>query len=199
MAAMIFGVSDSATQYITDDERWDGVRSASAASFGVVATTWLHYWWGLLEVVVGRRVPAQQYKLANTLVKVVLDQGIGAPLYIYTYFVMTNFLQDVSEEPTLQKAQTVWKDVNAKASDMLWPTMQQHWTLWPLVHSLNFYYTPLHHRVLVQNTVLIGWSGYLSHLNHKQDTRLMTPDEEINVAIVRRDSLRTMKREEVAR
>ena len=74
---------------------------------------------------------------------------------------------------------------------MLWPTMMQHWKLWPVVHSFNFYFAPLHHRVLVQNVVLVGWSGYLSHLNHH--TKLMTPDEEIKVTIVRRETEARMK------
>ena len=61
---------------------------------------------------------------------------------------------------------------------MLPPTMIRHWTLWPAVHTMNFYYIPLHHRVLVQNLVLVGWSGYLSHLNNGG---LMTPKEEVEV------------------
>ena len=69
----------------------------------------------------------------------------------------------------------------------------------------------------MQNTVLVGWSGYLSHLNHNNTShndasgagagagdatstttttttsivrkaKLMTPNEEINVALVRRDT-----------
>lgn len=80
---------------------------------------------------------------------------------------------------------------------MLWPTMMQHWKLWPIVHSFNFYFIPLHHRVLVQNTVLVGWSGYLSHLNHANN-KLMTPDEEIKVTIVRRETEARMKEVKLA-
>jgi len=45
----------------------------------------------------------------------------------------------------------------------------QHWKIWPAIHSLNFYFIPVHNRVLVQNLVLVGWSGYLSHLNHSRE------------------------------
>jgi len=94
MAAIIFFSSDSATQYIlrhtnnqtreaADDFEWSAVCTLSGASFGVMATTWLHYWWGFLEVAMGSRLPVAQYKLANTVTKVILDQGIGAPLYIF--------------------------------------------------------------------------------------------------------------------
>lgn len=167
MASFIFFASDSATQYLlpsennltpsnVDDDtvgddvewRWDPSRALSGAGFGVVATTWLHYWWGFLETTLGRAIPAQRYRLANTLTKVAIDQLLGAPVYIYGYYVLTNFLQDMQDQrmPALQSLQ----ENNEKATDMLMPTMWQHWKLWPLVHSFNFYFAPLHHRVLVQ-------------------------------------------------
>ena len=79
-----------------------------------------------------------------------------------------------------------------RAAEMLPSTMLRHWTLWPAVHTLNFYYNQIHHRVLVQNIVLIGWSAYLSHLNN--GGLLMTPEEEVEVAetivLQRRKSVR---------
>lgn len=171
MASFIFFASDSATQYALPGEnnlvpceessscppdgrrtvvgwRWDPARALSGAGFGVVATAWLHYWWGFLEASLGRALPASRHRLANTLAKVVVDQAVGAPTYIYAYYVLTNFLQDLQDGrvPALQS----WQENNKKASEMLMPTMWQHWKVWPLVHSFNFYFTPLHHRVLVQ-------------------------------------------------
>ena len=179
-AASIFFLSDSATQYIVCDDRalfqWNASRALSGAGFGMVATGWLHYWWGFLEAAVGRRLPFQTHRLANTTVKVLIDQSIGAPLYIYTYYVLTNMGQAaLSGSPDLSKA---WQETNARAQAMLGPTMLKHWRLWVPVHMGNFYFVPLHHRVLVQNTVLTFWSGYLSHLNH-QARPLQTPDEEM--------------------
>lgn len=195
MAAIIFFTSDSATQYLLRDKKaefsWDAPRALSGATFGVVATTWLHYWWGFLEVAVGARFPvtaaaATGTKVANTAIKVFLDQAIGAPLYIFTYYVLTNFGQSLDpREQTPDQMLSSFKTTTVRAADMLWPTMLQHWKLWPAVHCVNFYFMPLHHRVLVQNTVLVGWSGYLSHLNNGG---LMTPEEEIKVAIVRRNT-----------
>jgi protein Mpv17 len=161
-ASLIFFTSDSATQYLIDSTaEWDGARAGSGAAFGVIATTWLHYWWGFLEGFVGARLPVAQYRLSNTLVKVVVDQAIGAPLYIYTYYVVTNFLQELNSQPQTdgKSASVLLNETHHKASQMLMPTMMRHWILWPAVHSLNFYYMPLHHRVLVQNLVLVGWSG----------------------------------------
>jgi len=233
MASIIFFSSDSATQYILhhttqpnqqqqqqqdEDFEWDAVRALSGASFGVIATTWLHYWWGFLEVAVGSRLPVAQYKLANTVTKVIVDQGIGAPLYIYSYYCITNLAAAATSKSNSNSVSDlirIGRELHNKASDMLWPTMCQHWKLWPAVHLCNFHFTPLPHRILVQNTVLVGWSGYLSHLNHNNSlhndasgagtgadeatsttttttivnkAKLMTPNEEINVALVRRDT-----------
>jgi protein Mpv17 len=209
IAAVIFFGSDSATQYLLRDVKqeketetntfqWDAPRALSGAAFGVVATTWLHYWWGFLEVAVGARFPvvaaSQSSKVVNTVVKVALDQGIGAPLYIYSYYVMTNFGQTIDRTMSSSAALESWKETNTRAADMLWPTMLKHWQLWPFVHCVNFYFMPLHHRVLVQNTVLVGWSGYLSHLNNGG---LMTPDEEVKVTILRRETNERLQQAEI--
>ena len=76
-------------------------------------------------------------------------------MYIYSYYVLTNVLQDLQHQrvPVAQS----WCTNHAKATEMLWPTMMQHWKLWPAVHSLNFYFMPLHHRVLVQVRVECVW------------------------------------------
>lgn len=162
--AIIFFTSDSAAQYITRDRDSDFSyninRALSGSFFGIVATGYLHVWWGFLEGAVGARVPVARHRLANTMVKVFIDQAFGAPFYIYSYYIVTNFLQTMSENTGHAKnPEQVLKETNAKASAMLWPTMLRHWRLWPLVHSFNFYFVPLHHRVLVQNLVLVGWSG----------------------------------------
>jgi hypothetical protein len=183
MAAIIFFSSDSASQYVqrqpaqTTDFELDVVRALSGASFGVMSAAWLHYWWGFLEVIVGRHIPMAQYRLANTAAKVVVDQAIGAPIYIYSYYFITNFaaaasaaLMTNNAQHGLNDLQSVGRKLHSKASDMLLPTMLHHWKVWPAVHSLNFYFTPLPHRVLVQNTVLVGWSGYLSHLNQSSNS-----------------------------
>lgn len=147
-----------------------------------MATSYLHFWWAFLESTIGSLVPAARSRVLNTAVKVFVDQTAGAPLYIYTYYVVTNSVQQLTAEPK-RKVVDVLEETEAKARHMLWPTMLKHWKVWPAVHSLNFYFVPLQHRVLLQNAVLVGWSGYLSHLNKAglptTDGKLMTPKEEI--------------------
>jgi hypothetical protein len=84
-SALIFFTSDSATQAMMDrDSPWDAARASSGAMFGVVAAAYLHVWWGFLEVTIGSLIPAARSRILNTAVKVVIDQGCAAPLYIYT-------------------------------------------------------------------------------------------------------------------
>jgi protein Mpv17 len=189
MASVIFFTSDSVTQYLLKDDtasheeansstsaspdqifEWDAARAVSAGCFGVVSTTFLHFWWGFLERTVAARIPVTTHRLANTAVKVLWHQSMAAPFYIYCYYVVTNFGHRLAVQPvqTFDGVGQAWKEVNEKAAHMLWPTMMRHWSVWPWVQSFNFYFTPLHHRVLVHNTVLMFWSGYLSYLNHNK-------------------------------
>jgi protein Mpv17 len=163
-SATIFFTSDSAAQYITEKEgfHWNASRAASGAAFGVVATGFLHNWWGFLETLVEARLPVARYRLANSMTKVFVDQLLGAPFYIYNYYIVTNFLQAIAAHKEKRLGE-IWEDTQSKANEMIWPTMFLHWRVWPIVHSFNFYFVPLHHRVLVQNVVLVGWSGCKSN------------------------------------
>ena len=87
------------------------------------------------------------------------------------------------------------KETSDRALDMLPDTLVRHWTIWPIVHSLNFYYNPIHHRVLVQNIVLIFWSGYLSHLNNG-GLELMTPEKEVELTVIKRRETKKRLQEE---
>ncbi|GAX25854.1 protein Mpv17 [Fistulifera solaris] len=188
MAAAIFFVSDTASQYITRKDKnsfdWSLSRALSGSTFGIIATVGLHYWWGLLEAVVKKRLPLSTHRLANTATKVLLDQSIKAPLYIYTYFVLTKFLNEQMDGTS--DWQKSWREANANAAEMLPSTMLQHWKVWIPVHSFNFYFVPLHHRVLVQNSILVFWSGYLSYLNHQKDQHVVATDEQLDGKVTRR-------------
>ena len=163
--ALIFFTSDSVTQYLSRDQQagehsafvWDMWRAISGAIFGIMATTYLHNWWIGLERVCERIMPSTRSKLAHTVIKVIIDQGLGAPMYIFAYYTITNLLFMVGESH--MSPREAWIESTAKARAMWWTTMQRHWRLWPIVHFFNFYYVPLHHRVLIQNLVLVGWSG----------------------------------------
>ena len=124
VASIIFFASDSATQYVTDPTSdWSPARALSGSMFGVVSTTWLHYWWGFLEGVVGVRIPVAKHRLTNALVKVFVDQSIGAPLYIYSYYLLTHFLQEwnLQTKKDTATAANLLMSTHERASEMLLP------------------------------------------------------------------------------
>jgi len=199
-ATLIFFFSDLGTQYISydytyrraflaqqrilsenpEDEEisateslfaFDFHRAMNGAVFGLVGTTYLHYFWGFLEKAVELRIPAKRYRLPNTLTKVFIDQVFSAPLYIYVYYFITSILKKDLVVKNSGKAKITDRITSAheRTSELLLPTMLKHWRLWPAVHTINFHFFPLQHRVLFQNVVLVGWSGYLSHLNHSAE------------------------------
>jgi hypothetical protein len=195
-ALIFFTSDSATQKIMDPEASWDASRALSGAGFGVVGTAWLHYWWGFLEVVLNRRLPVGAYgqnKLVNALGKVAADQLVGAPLYLYSYYCITHFgtewvarttakttappsggepkeaAEAAPSKDTIDAIDDVvplLKETSDRALEMLPDTLLRHWTVWPIVHTLNFYYNPIHHRVLVQNIVLIFWSGYLSHLNN---------------------------------
>ena len=143
-------------------------RALSASSFGVVGTIYLHYWWNFLERFVNSRFPIAQAKstsrLTNTMVKVLIDQSVSAPLYNWCYFFITNAVHSKNSRSNTNVGDRVGSAAG-KATDMIGPLMLKHWKIWPAIHSLNFYFTPVQNRVLVQNLVLVGWSGSTTRLN----------------------------------
>jgi protein Mpv17 len=171
VAGLIFFTSDSVIQYLTsgttttntDNDTvsfvWDAWRATSGAIFGMIATSYIHYWWNFLEVACERIMPSGRSKLIHTAVKVLLDQSISAPFYVFLYYTVTNFLRNLADEQQHLSVNEAWTNSIAKATSMWWSTMLRHWKLWPLVHCFNFYFAPIQHRVLVQNLVLVGWSG----------------------------------------
>eukprot|EP00591_Stephanopyxis_turris_P002251 CAMPEP_0195507542 /NCGR_PEP_ID=MMETSP0794_2-20130614/972_1 /TAXON_ID=515487 /ORGANISM="Stephanopyxis turris, Strain CCMP 815" /LENGTH=266 /DNA_ID=CAMNT_0040634265 /DNA_START=124 /DNA_END=924 /DNA_ORIENTATION=+ len=171
---------------------FDFDRSLSGASFGILGAGYLHFWWGWLETFAQARIPVGRSRLGNTLLKVAIDQVVSAPIYNYFYFFITNAFRafprdfslianfqlqmeteleggavtDEESKPDVGAAKDVLVDAHHRACDMIIPMMFKHWRIWPTVHTFNFYFVPLHHRVFVQNTLLVGWSGYLSYLNN---------------------------------
>jgi len=164
------GAHSAIDHWISD---FDWARASSGGVFGVMGACYLHVWWGVLEKFVEARFPRGQNRMANTLVKVLVDQSLSAPFYYYVYYIVTYMVQTLPHQirlkdksTSLQTTQEVFCEANDRAKSMIFPTMKQHWQLWPAIHTLNFYFVPLHQRVMVQNLVLSGWSGYLSHLSN---------------------------------
>ena len=96
----------------------------------------------------------QAQRLKNTVFKVACDQTFGAGSFNLIFFTQTALMEGCSANDTLDRVRAQW-----------WPQMQRHWCFWPWFHMGNFYYNPLHLRVLWQNLALVGWSALLSSVS----------------------------------
>lgn len=94
---------------------------------------------------------------------------------------ITHILGQVRNVTNLEHARNTVEQVTLEAKQMQWPNIMQHYCVWPFVHTINCCYFPQSHQVLVQNTVLVAWSGYLCNLNYS--TGIMRPWKEVEIDI----------------
>ena len=92
-------------------------------------------------------------RLRNTALKVACDQTFGAGSFNLIFFSQTALMEGGGLREAVERVRTQW-----------WPQMKRHWCFWPWFHSINFFYSPLHLRVLWQNLALVGWSALLSRI-----------------------------------
>ncbi|KAJ8974612.1 hypothetical protein NQ317_019357 [Molorchus minor] len=130
-------------------EKWDHKRtmnmSLSGTSVGVVC----HYWYKYLDKI----MPG--YTIKMVLKKIVVDQFIGSPICISTFFVTIGWLEGSSKQELMQ-------EMKHKA----WKLYVAEWIIWPPAQFINFYLLPTKFRVLFDNTVSLGYDVYTSHVKH---------------------------------
>ena len=68
-------------------------RTMRITTFGGIATCWIHVWWNMLEKFVERRISSQTHHYSNAVVKVFLDQSLGAPVFNTIFFASQELLQ----------------------------------------------------------------------------------------------------------
>mmetsp|Transcript_11066 Transcript_11066/g.22406 ORF Transcript_11066/g.22406 Transcript_11066/m.22406 type:complete len:278 (-) Transcript_11066:28-861(-) len=136
-------------------------RTAELAFFGMLATTCIHFWWGVLEPLAIRAFDPLTQKFRHVLFKVALDQSLGATCYNSIFFTV----QGVAG--SMQGNESVVDCVKHQLGRNFWPQLQTHWTFWPFFHFLNFWFNPLHQRVVWQNFASIGWGVVLSRVGER--------------------------------
>lgn len=138
---------------------WDYLRTVRVLAFGCTITTYIHFWWGWIEVFAEKYViSASKHHYLNAFSKVFIDQAIGSPVFNTVFFASQSLLQGKSLGET--------KDILVKrVPDML----KLHYCFWPWIHCVNFAFVPLHVRVPVQNLFQTGWMAFLSNKNKQWD------------------------------
>lgn len=149
----IFACGDAMVQSLVEGkEEIDLYRLASRACAGAVFVFWVHPWWNFLEPRVQRVISYQANPWGNTLLKLFLDQTIGAVSVNIMYLTYISSVDGLDETETLSRIQ-----------EQLPQQLLAHWQVFPMFHLFNFRYVPLQHRVLTQNFISMGWAGFLSY------------------------------------
>lgn len=168
----LFGTGDYLAQQISissqNGRKYDYSRTLRAVIYGgIIFAPLADKWYKILATV---KLPVPNSKLADTVLRVGLDQGvfapfIGIPLY---YSVMT--LMEGGDHKTVQR----------KLESNWWNTLYTNWLVWPAVQGVNFGLVPVQLRLLVVNVVSIGWNCYLlMALNDAKEHIVEVKEEQI--------------------
>jgi len=111
--------------------------------FGPAATVWFRF----LE----RNVAVNIGRTSQTLIRVGCDQLLFAPMITSVFFSTMAVMEGKSPAD--------------KLGESYWTALKANWSLWPAVQTANFFFVPLHMRVLLVNVVSLGWNSYLGFLN----------------------------------
>lgn len=105
----------------------------------------LRFWYGILNKHIGSTGKTVALK------KVFVDQFVFAPTFIIFILGAVGTMQGKSFE-------VVKKEVSGNYLDVL----KANYLIWPWVQIVNFYFVPLHHQVLLVQSVALFWNTYLS-------------------------------------
>lgn len=128
---------------------WDRRRTRDMALTGTTVGVVSHYWYKILD----RAIPG--YTVRIVFRKILVDQLIGSPLCISTFFATIAILEQSNFEEFI-------KEVKNKA----WKLYVAEWMIWPPVQFVNFYLLSTKYRVLFDNCVSLGYDVYTSRVKH---------------------------------
>lgn len=102
--------------------------------------------------------PTQDPFTTTTLVKVVIDQFIQAPIFTVLIFVFLGVLEGKQLDSIQKQLENDYKE-----------TIFANWKLWVPATFVNLGFVPPILRVLYLNVVFFFWSIYLSLILNKKD------------------------------
>jgi hypothetical protein len=137
---------------------WDAPRTFRMAAFGGLVNIWIHFWWGILERKMETIICSKTHRYKNAIVKVMVDQSFGTPVYNTIFFASEHALQG-------HNPYEIYDAVTSRLPTQL----ARHYTFWPFVHVFNFSFVSVHKRVIVQNVLTVGWAAYLSRCEKEFD------------------------------
>ena len=160
------------------DFNYDLHRTSKLSLFGVIGSTFLHSWYGILEKITYRFFPTEN--AAHLVFKVFLDQSLPATTYTAFFFVIQGAAAAYEQEPNHPDLKNAMADgAYHQVTNYLIPQMTDyHWKFWPFFHLWNFSRNSIHERIIFQNLASIGWSAFLSSVNEENKRKERARSEE---------------------
>ncbi|KAK4684921.1 hypothetical protein P7C73_g5242, partial [Tremellales sp. Uapishka_1] len=142
-----------------EDDRldiWKPTRTARQAFYGsVVFAPLAHTWLNLLQKV------QFQSKVKTLLARLLIDTGVWGPFIVATFWTANGFLEGKDTAQVKKKVEMAFIPSLTKATCVFLPTQ-----------IVNLAFTPPQHRLMVLQTVGLGWNIFLSYQNNINNLRL---------------------------
>jgi len=134
---------------VEKNKKYDVVRTLRFAAITAAIAPGIVSWYRILERIKG----------TSTLVplkRVIVDQIIAAPLINAVFIYSLHLTQSFSPEKALTKFKNEYVEIMINA-----------YKLWPWVQLVNFYFVPLHYRLIFVQCFALIWNTYLSFATHR--------------------------------
>jgi len=151
---VMFAVGDVIAQQLVEKrgKEHDYKRTGRMSLFGtLVAGPSTSLWYRFLDKYVV--LPNKTHQL---FARVLLDQGVYAPLAQVVYLGGTGVFEGSSPQ-----------EIKEKVKVGFGPALIGNYKIWPAFQLINFNFVPPNYRSLGTNIVALGWNTYLSVLNQK--------------------------------
>ncbi|EJT52556.1 hypothetical protein A1Q1_03688 [Trichosporon asahii var. asahii CBS 2479] len=165
-----------------DDTKWDPYRAARLIFYGgTIFAPLAHNWLNLLQ-----RVQLST-KFRTIATRVFLDQALWGPFVVGLFWSTNGILEGRSPADVYEKVKYAFLPVYSKSVMVFGPTA-----------IISFTFVPLQHRLLVGQTVGLGWNTYISYLNHVNNKKLAAASRELESAHREEDGRETHTRTDEA-
>lgn len=158
---LLMAVGDVIAQNLTDTKPHDYNRTLRAFSYGMIFAPMGMAWYPLVA-----KITPTSSKYINTVCRVAVDQLVFAPVVAIPMY--------YSAMTAMEGKRPVVAQIRHKLEEKWWPTLKDNWKVWPLFQVVNFFYVPVHYRLLAVNVVLLFWNTYLLWQNNRpSDTKVV--------------------------
>ena len=142
----------NAQQFVEETNEHDFQRTGRFFVMGLLFIgPVLLVWFGVLE----KYITGAEKTLA--LKKMLCDQLLWAPPFIASLFCLSDALSGRNLE-----------EIKMNLKQNYPGALKANYYIWPAVQMVNFYFVPLHYRVIVVNCIALFWNTYMAHVLNKQ-------------------------------